>query len=83
MAVYFPKDIDWESGAFTNLGSRENLDQWITRASVVWTCDTFENNFWIKYKFWKYLKESWNFSPDEHFFCQKISEKSSGKKDII
>ena len=61
---------------------RENLDQWITWSSVVWICDNFESNFKIKYKFWKYLKEKCNFSPEQHFSPKQFSEKSSGKKDI-
>ena len=35
--------------------------------SVDWTCHTFENNFRMKYKFAKYLKESCRQSFDEQF----------------
>ena len=36
--------------------------------SVVWTYDTFENNFQINHKFEKYLKGSFQLVSDQHFF---------------
>ena len=36
--------------------------------SVVWTCDTFENNFRMKHKFLNYLKKSCRCSFNEKFF---------------
>ena len=58
--------------------------------SVVWTCQTFENNFGTKNKFAKYLKESCRDSPDEQFslkyfldisLVREISPKLSGGFD--
>ena len=40
--------------------------------SVVWTCHTFENNFRIKHKFAKYLKESCRLSSDEQIFFKYL-----------
>ena len=34
---------------------------------VIWTCHTFKNNFGIKHKLAKYLKESCRQSSDEQF----------------
>ena len=36
----------------------------ISLTSVVRTCHTYENNFGMRYKFAKYLKESWRWSSD-------------------
>ena len=55
--------------------------------SIVWTRQTFENNFGMKHKFARYLKGSYRQSSDEHFFfkyflnipsLRKISPKLSG-----
>ena len=54
---------------------------------VVWTCQTFENNFGMKYKFAKYLKETCRYKSDEQFsykyflniaFIKEIFPKLSG-----
>ena len=37
------------------------------KTSVVWTCQTFKNNFEIKHKFGKYLMEHCDYSSDEQF----------------
>ena len=39
-----------------------------TLESIVCYCSTFENNFVIKWKFTKYLKESFCLASDQHFF---------------
>ena len=55
--------------------------------SIVWTRQTFENNFGMKHKFARYLKGSYRQSSDEHFFfkyflnipsLRKISPKLPG-----
>ena len=54
--------------------------------NVVWTCQTFENNFGMKHKFAKYFKESCRQNSDELFlfkyflniaFVREISSKLS------
>ena len=40
--------------------------------SVVLTCDTFGNDFLIKYRFAKYLKESCILSCDKHLSFKKV-----------
>ena len=39
---------------------------------VVWTCQTFENNFGMKYKFAKSLKETCRYKSNEQFSFKKF-----------
>ena len=42
--------------------------------SVVWTCDTFENNLVIKHTITKYLKESCRYISNEHLSFKYFPE---------
>ena len=46
----------------------------INLAGVVWTCQSFENNFGINHNFLKYLKESCEWISDEQFFFQYLKK---------
>ena len=61
---------------------------WRLTTSVVWTCQTSENNFAMKHKFAKYLKESCSWNSDEQLslkyflniaFVREISAKPSDR----
>ena len=49
----------------------------ISQTSVVWTLDTFKDNYGIKRNFTKYLKESCGLGYGQHFLIKYFLQKST------